>query len=137
MARFTHTVPRTRGPGPGLVRTVLLALFIALLGPSVLGGAHHPAPVGALLAAEEKSSAHSEPHADRADQAVSTTAVRGQREAPGDRHAPPVSDPAASSGTTTGPLQPARSPVPAVGPPASEQPAHRQVVRAPPFPSGF
>ncbi|MFJ9737146.1 hypothetical protein [Streptomyces sp. NPDC101166] len=137
VARFTHTVPRTRGPGPDLVRTVLLAVLIALLGMSALGGGHPRAPGGALLVAVEKSSAHGEPHADSADAAVSTAAVRSQRDATGDRHVPPVSAPAVSPGSATGPLRPARSPVPAVAPPAAEQPARHQVVRAPPPLSGI
>ncbi|WP_329247877.1 hypothetical protein [Streptomyces canus] len=138
MARYTHTVSRTgtrtRGPGPGLALAVLLAALLTLLSPPALGGTHHGAPVGALLAAEE--SAHGEPYAHSGDPAVSTAAVRSHRDAAGERPAPPVSAPGASPGPATGPLLPAQPPASAARPPTSEQPALRHGVRAPPPLSG-
>ncbi|WP_159049271.1 hypothetical protein [Streptomyces canus] len=136
MARYTRTVSRTRGPGPspGLALAVLLAVLLALLSPPALGGTHHGAPVGALLAAGE--SAHGEPYADSADPAVSTAAVRSQRDATGERHAPPVSVPGASPDPATDRLRPTQPPVSAARPPTSEQPALRHGVRAPPSLSG-
>ncbi|WP_433919510.1 hypothetical protein OIE50_33610 [Streptomyces canus] len=132
MVRCTHTVSRTRGPG--LALAVLLAALLTLLSPPALGGTHHGAPVGALLAAEE--SAHGEPYAHSADPAVSTAAVRSHRDAAGERPAPPVSAPGASPGPATGPLRPAQPPASAARPPTSEQPALRHGVRAPPPLSG-
>ncbi|NEC91022.1 hypothetical protein [Streptomyces sp. SID12501] len=136
MVRFTHTVPGTRDPGPGLVWAVLVAVLVALLGPSVLGSEHPRVPGGAVAAAEAVPT-QGEPYADNADPDDSTAAVRGHRDATGERHAPPVSAPGASHGTATGPLQPARAPLSAVDPPASEQPAIRHGVRAPPSLSGI
>ncbi|WP_406160312.1 hypothetical protein OG806_32195 [Streptomyces sp. NBC_00882] len=134
MARFTHIVSRTRGPGPGLALAALLAVLITLLSPPALGTTHPCAPVGTLLAAEE--SAHGEPYADSADPAVTTAAIRSHRDATGERHAPPVSAPGASPDPATDRLRRAQPPVSAAGPPASEQPALRHGVRAPPSLSG-
>jgi len=136
VARSAHTASRTRGPGPGLVRAVLLAVLITLLGPSALSSTHPSAPGGALLAAERES-ARGEPYADSPDPAVSTAAVRSHRDAPGERHAPPVSAPGASHNTATDPLRPPQPPVSAAGPPASEQPALPHEMRAPPSLSGI
>ncbi|MBW8821048.1 MAG: hypothetical protein JF598_23285 [Streptomyces sp.] len=135
MARSAHTASRTRGPGPGLVWAVLLAVLVALLSPSALSSTHPGAPAGALLAAEQES-AHGEPYADSPDPAVSTAAVRSHRDAPGERHVPPVSAPGASHNTATDPLRPAQPPVSAADPPASEQPALPHGMRAPPPLSG-
>jgi hypothetical protein len=122
VARSAHTASRTRGPGPGLVWAVLLAVLVALLSPSALSSTH--APGGALLAAEQES-AHGEPYADSPDPAVSTVAVRSHPDATGERHVPPVSAPGA------------QPPVLAAVPPASEQPVLRHGVRAPPSLSGI
>ncbi|MFF0080374.1 hypothetical protein ACFYR1_11855 [Streptomyces canus] len=141
MVRCTHTVSRTRGPGPspgprpGLALAALLAVLITLLSPPALGGTHHGAPVGALLAAEE--SAHADPYADRADPAVPTAAVRSQRDAAGERHAPPVAVPGASPDPATDRLLRAQPRDSAAGPPTSEQPPLRHGVRAPPSLSGI
>ncbi|MFF7548569.1 hypothetical protein ACFZCU_33745 [Streptomyces canus] len=134
MDRCTHTVSRTRGPGPGRVWAVLLAVLITLLSPPALGTTHEGALVGALLVAEE--SAHGQPYADSADPAVSTAAVRSHRDATGERHAPPVSVPGASPDPATDRLLRAQPPVSAAGPPTSDQPALRHGVRAPPSLSG-
>ncbi|WP_328752690.1 hypothetical protein OHT57_44620 [Streptomyces sp. NBC_00285] len=134
MARFTHSVPRTRGPGAAAVWVVLLAVLITLLGPCVPGGEPSGVRGGAVVVAD---SVHGESYADNADPAVSAAAVRSHRDAAGERHAPPVSAPGASPATGTAPLPPARSPVAAAGPPVPEPPAHRHGVRAPPLSSGI
>jgi hypothetical protein len=134
VARSAHTASRTRGPGPGLVWAVLLAVLVALLSPSALSSTH--APGGALLAAEQES-AHGEPYADSPDPAVSTVAVRSHPDATGERHVPPVSAPGASPDTATDRLRSAQPPVSAAVPPASEQPVLRHGVRAPPSLSGI
>lgn len=136
MARSAHTASRTRGPGPGLVWAVLLAVLVALLSPSALRSTHPSAPGGALLATEQES-AHGEPYADSPDLAVSTLVVRGHRDATGERHVPPVSAPGTSPDTTTDRLRSAQPPVSAAVPPASEQPVLRHGVRAPPSLSGI
>ncbi|MFF0091167.1 hypothetical protein ACFYSF_14570 [Streptomyces canus] len=159
MAGFTHTVSRTRGPGPGLPWAALLAVLLTLLSPPALGSTHQGTPVGALLAAEEpargeryadradpgapvgallaaEGPAHGEPYADRADPAVSTAAVRSQRDATGERPAPPVSVQGASPAPATDRLLRAQQPVSTASPPTSEQPALRHGVRAPPARSG-
>jgi hypothetical protein len=135
MARSTHTVPHTRGPGP--VWTVLLAVLVTLigLGPSASAGEYPRVPGGAMSAAGA-ASAQSEPYADRADPAAPTATVRGPREATGERHTPPVPGPGTSRGAETDPLRPAQPPAPAAGPPAPGQPAPRHGVRAPPSLSG-
>ncbi|GGJ42237.1 hypothetical protein [Streptomyces lacrimifluminis] len=136
MARFAHDVPRTRGQGLAAVSAALLAVLIILLSSSVLGSEHRRVQSGAVFVAEAVS-AQSEPHADNADAAVTTAAVRPHRDVTGDHPAPPVLDPGASRGTAAGPLRPAQPPFSTVGAPASAQPAHRHGVRAPPSLSGF
>ncbi|WP_433544265.1 hypothetical protein ACQPZG_03515 (plasmid) [Streptomyces sp. CA-294286] len=133
MARSTHAVPRTRGPGP--VWAVLLAVLVTLLGPSAAGNEHPRTPVGAA-GAVGSAAVQSEPYADRADPAVPTVAVRGSRDGTGERHTPPLSAPDTARGARVVPLRPAQPPAPTAGPCAPGHAAHRHGVRAPPSPSG-
>ncbi|WP_284433136.1 hypothetical protein [Streptomyces sp. TUS-ST3] len=94
-----------------------------------------------MLSAEADAEADAEPgqdrlHADTADPAVPTAAVRGQGEVTGERPALPAAVQGASQAADAAPLRPARPSVAVGGPPVSDHPAPGHGVRAPPSLSG-
>ncbi|MGW3098793.1 hypothetical protein ACWDCC_35735 [Streptomyces sp. NPDC001102] len=149
MARFAHTVPRTRRSRWAVVCAVLLGLVVTLLGPSAPGGGH-PGVLDGPVPAAGTVSAHGPVHrgevlADDTDpdvhtlavpshRDVRTVAVRTHRDAAGERPEPPALAPAASgTAGSCGPAEPRARPAVLR---AQERPAHRHGVRAPPPFSG-
>ncbi|MEU6765070.1 hypothetical protein ABZ916_21365 [Streptomyces sp. NPDC046853] len=158
MARFARTASRVRGPAAAM-QAVLLAVLIALLGPSALSGEQPRVPSGTVAAVHTAASAGSAPHADdsagstpyaddpagdepHAQSAVPglspvTVTVRSHRDATGERHVPPLSAVGTSRGTAVGPLLRTVAPRSSAHPSASAHPALGHGVRAPPPLSGI
>ncbi|MFF7173224.1 MULTISPECIES: hypothetical protein [Streptomyces] len=133
MARSGYAHERLRGSAAAAMWAVLLTVVVTLLGSSTLSGGHSLTGGDPVSAAAGQ---HREPHADDADPAVASAAIRNQGDATAERHAPLASVQSAPPGAQGG-FRPARPPCTADGPPVPQHQAHHHGVRAPPATSGI